>query len=170
VQAARLHSFRVAICTTTKTENSARPRNFFPSPRFKPLVNCVPSTPRRRMTCRFVASAALLLIGLSFAQADEFTGTLLKVADGKLTFSRGTGKKKKKEFTLPVDEKCRVVAGVYDAKTKMINAGDDIAGGLKNPIFENLDKESVDAWIRTTTQNDRILELRLFQSTKKKVK
>src|SRR5262249_26852179 len=107
---------------------------------------------------------------LSAARADEYTGTLLKLADGKLTFSRGTTKKTKKEFTLAVDEKCRVVAGVYDAKTKTIQAGDEIAGGLENPIFEKLDKETVDAWIRTSSGNERILELRLYQSAKKKMK
>jgi hypothetical protein len=95
---------------------------------------------------------------------------LIKVADGKLTYARGTGKKKK-EFTLPVDEKCRIVAGRFDTKTKRIEAGEDIEGGLKNPLFEKLDADAVEAWISTNADNSRILELRLYQSTaKKKVK
>jgi hypothetical protein len=70
-----------------------------------------------------------------------------------------------------VDEKCRIVAGRFDTKTKRIEAGEDIEGGLKNPLFEKLDADAVEAWIRTNADNSRILELRLYQSTaKKKVK
>ena len=116
-----------------------------------------------------MASAVVFIICLGLTQADEFTGTLVKVVDGKVTFSRGSGKKKK-ETTLPVVENCRVVAAKYDAKAKRIEAGDEIAGGLKNAIFTQLDKEAVEAWICTNAQNDKILELRVFQSTKKKKK
>ncbi len=117
---------------------------------------------------------ALLLVGFSFcvgiAQADEFTAVLVKAADGKVTFTRGTGKKKK-EYTLPADAKCSVVLAKYDAKAKKINAGDEVEGGLKNPLFTRLDKETVEAWVRTNADNDRILELRLFQlAVKKKTK
>jgi hypothetical protein len=56
----------------------------------------------------------------------------------------------------------------YDKKLKAIEAGDEVQGGLKNAIFAQLDKESVEAWVRTNKENDKILELRLFQSTKKK--
>ena len=69
---------------------------------------------------------------------------------------------------LVADEKCRVVVAKYDKKTKTIEAGDEIAGGLKNPLFQKLDTEAIEAWIRTDAANEKILELRLFQSTKKK--
>lgn len=113
------------------------------------------------------AILAFPLLLASVAQADEFTASLVKVADGKVTFSKGVGKKKK-DYTLQADEKVRVVAAKYDPKTKRIEAGPEIAGGLANPLFEQLDKESVEAWIRTNVDNDRILELRLYQTTKKK--
>lgn len=109
------------------------------------------------------------LVGLSFAvfaNADEFTATLVKVAEGKVTFARGAGKKKK-ETTLPADEKCRVVAAKYNAKTKTIEAGDEIPDGLKNARLQKLEEDTIDAWIRTNADN-RIVELRLFQSNKKK--
>jgi hypothetical protein len=109
----------------------------------------------------------VFFLGVQIAHADEYTAVLVKVADGKITFARGTGKKKK-ETTLPADAKCRVVLARYDAKAKRIEAGDELAGGLKNPLFEMLDKETVEAWVRTNADNDRILELRLFQTTVKK--
>lgn len=84
-------------------------------------------------------TAFAFFVFLGFLQADEFTATLVKVADGKVTFVRGAGKKKK-----------------------------EVQGGLKNPIFEKLDKETLEALVRTNKENDKILELRLFQSTKKK--
>ena len=116
---------------------------------------------------RALPTSLILLVCAGFLQADEFTATLVKVEDGKVTYSRGSGKKKK-VTTLPADEKCKVVVAKYDAKAKRIDAGDEIADGLKNAIFQKLDKEPVEAWIRTSENNERILEMRLFQSTKKK--
>ena len=112
-------------------------------------------------------SGLAFFVFLGLLQADEFTATLVKVADGNVTFSRGKGKKAK-QATLPADENCKVVVAKYDAKLKLIEAGDDVAGGLRNPIFGQLDKEPVEAWVRTDKENKKILELRLFQSTKKK--
>lgn len=112
-------------------------------------------------------TAFAFFVFLGFLQADEFTATLVKVADGKVTFVRGAGKKKK-ETTLPADENCKVFVAKYDKKLKAIEAGEEVQGGLKNPIFEKLDKETLEALVRTNKENDKILELRLFQSTKKK--
>ena len=118
-----------------------------------------------------------LLIGFSVilafgvVHAEEFTAVLVKAGDGKVTLIRGKTKKDKKELTLSTDENVRIVLAKYDAKTKRIEAGDDLAGGLKNPIFQQLDKEIVQAWVRTNADNDRILELRLFTTpSKKKIK
>ena len=121
------------------------------------------------MYLRALSAAILFLLAVGVAQADEFAATLVKVADGKITFSRGAGKKKK-DYTLPADEKCRVVVAKYDAKTKKIEAGDAIADGLKNAIFDQLDKQAVEAWVCTNADNTVIVELRLFQLTKKKAK
>ena len=121
------------------------------------------------MSLRALPAAVLFLLAAGVAQGDEFAATLVKVADGEITYSRGVGKKKK-DYTLPADEKCRVVLARYDAKTKKIEAGDAIADGLKNAIFDQLDKQSVEAWVRTNAENTVIVELRLYQSTKKKTK
>ncbi len=118
------------------------------------------------MKSRLLWAGCVLLMGLGFIQADEFTATLIKVADGKITYSRGGGKKKK-EATLPAAENCQVFVAKYDKKAKTIDAGDELTGGLKNPIFSKLDKEAVDAWVRTNKANDTIVELRLFQKAKK---
>jgi hypothetical protein len=119
------------------------------------------------MPQRLFAAGIGLLVCLGFAQADEFSAPLVKVADGKITFVRGKGKKKK-DFTLPADENCRVFAAKYDPKTKKIEAGDEIPGGLKNSLFEMLDKDPVEAWIRTSPDNERIVELRLYKLGPKK--
>lgn len=118
------------------------------------------------MKSRTLWAGCVFLVCLGFVQADEFTATLIKVADGKITFSRGGGKKKK-DTTLPAAENCQVFVAKYDKKAKTIDAGDEVAGGLKNPIFSQLDKEAVEAWIRTNKANDTIVELRLFQKAKK---
>ena len=55
------------------------------------------------MTPRVFAPAPRILVAVSVVQADEFTGTRIKAADGKVTFFRGVGKKKK-EFTPSTQE------------------------------------------------------------------
>lgn len=121
------------------------------------------------MIIRLLLAGLVPLLVLGSVQADEYTGTLVKVEENKVTFSRGVGKKKQ-TLTLPAGDNCRVVVARYNKKTKSIEAGDDIAGGLKHPLFQKLEKEAVEAWIRTDASNERILELRLYQSTKKKTK
>ena len=116
-----------------------------------------------------------MLMGVGFvflvgvAHADEYSGTLVKVADGKVTFTRGTGKKKK-EFSVPIAEKCRVFVAKYNSKTKTFEAGAEFEGGVSNPIFKHLEKESFESWIVTDAKNETIHELRLFQLTTKKKK
>jgi hypothetical protein len=114
-----------------------------------------------------LCTSVALFLFLGIVQADEFAATLIKVADGNVTFSRGIGKKKK-ELTLPAAQNCKVSVAKYDKKAKIIEAGDEVAGGLANPIFSQLDKESIEAWVRTNKENDKILELRIYKSTKKK--
>jgi len=121
------------------------------------------------MTIVRIACLTIPFLCVAGAQADEFTATLIMVADGKITYSRGVGKKKK-EYTLQADEKIKVVAAKYDAKAKRIEAGPEIEGGLKNALFVQLDKTTVEALVRTSADNERILELRLYQSTTKKKK
>ncbi len=113
----------------------------------------------------FFSVVAVVFLGV--AHADEYAGTLIKVADGKVTFARGVGKKKK-EHTLPADEKCRVFTAKYNAKLKVFETDEEIAGGLANPVFKQLDKQTVEAWIVTDAKGDTIRELRLYQSTTKK--
>jgi hypothetical protein len=111
----------------------------------------------------------LALFAVGAADADEFAAILVKVVDGKVTYSRGTGKKKV-ETTLSADDGCQVVVGKYDAKTKKIEAGDVIGDGLKNAIFTQLDKEEIGAWVRTNADNSKILELRVYKTAAKKKK
>ena len=119
------------------------------------------------MTARLCLAAASALFCIGTLCADEFTGTLVKIHDNKVTFSTGKGRKKK-TTTLPADDKCLVTAAKYDAKTKKIEAGDTIPGGLKNARFEKIEPDTIDAWIRTDASNEKIVELRLFQSIAKK--
>lgn len=120
------------------------------------------------MKLRFGLAGFAILLGIGLAQADEFTAVLVKVNDGKVTFIR-SGAKKKKDTTLPVDEKCKIVVAKHDPKLKRIEAGEELAGGLKNPIFEKLDQEPIGAMIRTNAENDRIVEMRVYAiPTKKK--
>lgn len=123
--------------------------------------------PFTSMARRTLIAGFASLLCLALARADEFTATIVKVGDGQVTLSRGKGKKKQ-VLTLLADEKCRVVVARYDEKTKTIEAGDEIAEGLKNIRFTQLDKEPLEAFVRTNVKNDRVLEMRLFQATKKK--
>ena len=122
------------------------------------------------MLSRFAMVLGCVSFCLSAVRADEYSGTLIKVADGQVVFARGTGKKKK-EFSLPTVENCRVFFAKYNTKSKVFEAGDEIEGGVNNPIFKHLAKETIAAWIVTNAKNDTIRELRLFQTlTKKKSK
>ncbi len=112
--------------------------------------------------CLMCVGFAVVFMGV--AQADEYSGTLIKVVDGKVVFSRGTGKKRQ-EFALAADAKCRVFTAKINKKLKKIEAGDEVDGGLANPIFRRLEKEAISAWIVTNEKNDTILEMRLYQST-----
>lgn len=121
------------------------------------------------MARRTLTAGLGLFLSLVTARADEFTAAIVKVGEGKVTLTRGTGKKKQ-TLSLLADEKCRVVVARYDAKTKTIEGGDEIADGLKSARFTQLDTDPLEAWIRTDAKNERVLEMRLFQSTKKKKK
>jgi hypothetical protein len=117
------------------------------------------------MNSHALVAGLFLLLCLGFVQAEEFAAPLVKVADGKVTFTRGIGKNKQ-DITLPA-EKCRVFLAKYDKINKKIDAGDELAGGLKNPLFEKLQKDTIEAWICTNEAGDKILELRIYQSAKK---
>ena len=117
------------------------------------------------MNSHALVAALFFLLCLGFVRAEEFAAPLVKVSDGKVTFTRGVGKNKQ-DITLPA-EKCRVFLAKYDKIAKKIDAGDELAGGLKNPLFEKMQKDTIEAWIRTNEANDKILELRIYQAAKK---
>lgn len=120
-----------------------------------------------------IASVAALLVLAGQAAADEFMGTVRRVEGDKITIHlAGKGKKAPAvERVLHAAANCRVALARYNKVTKQLEAGDEVAGGLKNPLFQNLGDRGVEALVVTDGSGQTVKELRLFQTAgKKKVK
>jgi hypothetical protein len=113
----------------------------------------------------FTSVVALICMGIAFA--DEFRGTITKVADGKVTFYKVTFDKETKtinkgaEQTLAVDDNVKVVKSKFNKDTKKLEAGDPVEGGLKNQIFTGIGEKGVGATIVTNADNTKIVEIRV---------
>jgi hypothetical protein len=125
------------------------------------------------MLRRFVAAVAVLGLCLGVALADEFGAVITKVQDGKVTFTKfkkGEGKKFEKgpEMTLPTAATVKVVSGKFNPDTKKLEAGEPLAGGLKNERLSNIGEKGVFATIVTDADNKKITEIRIGGKGKKK--
>jgi hypothetical protein len=105
--------------------------------------------------------------------ADEFGAVITKVQDGKVTFTKfkkGEGNKFEKgpEMTLPTAATVKVVSGKVNPETKKLEAGEPLAGGLKNERLANIGEKGVFATIVTDADNKKITEIRVGGKGKKK--
>src|SRR5437773_2604054 len=76
------------------------------------------------------------------------------------TEAKKKGEPKGEEKTLPVSDTVKVVKGEFNQDTRKLEAGDDIAHGLKNEMFEKIDEKGMRATIITDDDNKKITEIR----------
>ena len=119
---------------------------------------------------RFVCAVVVALATFSVVMADEFTGFITKVEDGKVTYNKFDFKEKKKDDskTLPAAKDVKVVNGKFNKEDFKIEAGDKIDGGLKNEMFSKIGDKGLFAFIVTDKDNKTITEIRVMQFGKKK--
>jgi len=102
---------------------------------------------------RQVLAVVVMLVCVGFLVAEDISGVITKVADGKVTFAKGTFNKETKTFekgeaqTLPVADGVKVVKGKFDKETKKVVAGDALEGGIKNEVFTNIGEKGVRATV-----------------------
>jgi hypothetical protein len=102
--------------------------------------------------------------------SEEFRAVLTKVADGKVTFTRTTaGKDSRKgdEQTLPIADDVKVVKGKLDKDTNEVEAGEPIAGGLKNEMFTRMADRGIKASLVTDAENKKIAEIYVLPAGRK---
>jgi hypothetical protein len=123
------------------------------------------------MLRRICCAAAIVMACLGVAVAEEFTGIISKVDGNKVTFRKFSKDKKEKaeEQTLPAKDGVKVVTAKFNKDTKKVEAGDEVAGGLKSDVFAKGGK-GVMARIVTSDDNKTITEIRVFQLKKKDAK
>ena len=109
---------------------------------------------------KMIASAVVLVVGLSFVMADEFTGVIKKIDGNKITVERKKKGEEAKEMTLNASG-AKVVKGMFNKDTKKVEAGDVLEGGLKNEAV----KEG--AYAQFVTDGDKVSEVRIMQRKKK---
>jgi hypothetical protein len=125
------------------------------------------------MLKRVAAVAVMCMVCCTLVFAEEFTVSISKVADGKVTFAKTKFNKdtkkveKGEDMTLPVDDKVKVVTAKFNKDTKKFEAGDDVKDGLKNEMFTKIDAEKgVRATIITDADNKKITEIRVMKGGK----
>src|SRR5262249_55247856 len=94
--------------------------------------------------------------------SEEFRAVITRVADGEVTFTRAIACKdarKGEEQTLPVADKVKVARGKVDRETNEVEAGEPIAGGLKNELFTRMADKGVMADLVTDSENKKIAEI-----------
>jgi hypothetical protein len=123
------------------------------------------------MLRKIVCIAIVLTLSAGIAFADEFGAIITKVEGNKVTFHPFEFKKganKGDEKTMKVAKDVKVVRAKFNKETKMIEAGDEIEGGLKHKMFSDIPEKGYFARISTDDDNKRIKEIRVFMFKKGK--
>ena len=124
---------------------------------------------------KLVCSMVVMMAGIGFVAADEFTCVITKVNGTKVTFykTKKVDKKMEKDgdaMTLTVGDKATIAKG-KGAKGGKVEVGDTIETGLKDDIFTKIDeKKGVNARITTEGEGDKtkITQILVIMGKKKK--
>lgn len=121
----------------------------------------------RKMMC----AVFVMTVSMGLVAAEEFTATITKAGDGKITyqkFKKGEkGKKGEKDgdpVTIAVASDAKIVKGKFNKDTKKLEAGDAVEGGLKAEALTKASEEKgVFARITTDADNKKVTQIILFQ-------
>ena len=116
---------------------------------------------------RLVFASVVVLVGFSFALAEEFSANISKVDGNKITFQKTKkGEKVGDAMTLPVADNVKIAKGKKDKDTKKLEVGDAIEGGLKAKMFAEIGEKGVNA--RITEEGGKITQILVTGGGKKK--
>src|SRR5262245_4562794 len=107
---------------------------------------------------RLVFASVVVLVGFSFALAEEFSANISKVDGNKITFQKTEkGKKVGEAMTLTAADNVKVAKGKKDKDTKKLEVGDAIEGGLKAKMFTEIGEKGISA--RITEEGGKITQI-----------
>jgi len=116
---------------------------------------------------RLVFASVVVLVGFSFALAEEFSANISKVDGNKVTFHKTKkGEKVGDAMTLPVADTVKVAKGKKDKETKKTVEGAAIEGGLKADMFLKIGDDGINA--RITEEGGKITQILVTGGKKKK--
>jgi|SRR5262245_36841172 len=116
---------------------------------------------------RLVFASVVVLVGFSFALAEEFSANISKVDGNKITFQKTEkGKKVGEAMTLPAADNVKVAKGKKDKDTGKVEVGAAIEDGLKAKAFTEIGEKGVNA--RITEEGGKITQILLTGGGKKK--
>src|SRR5262245_48672192 len=108
------------------------------------------------MLQKLVGAMIVLLVGIGFVTADEWTGVITKVDGTKITFQKTKKANKKTEndgdpVTIEASKDVKVNKGTL--KKGVAEVGDAIEGGLKNDMFSKIGAKGIQARLTTADDN-----------------
>jgi hypothetical protein len=122
------------------------------------------------MLRKALCAAVVLAITFGVASADEFFGSIKKVAGNKVTVATKFDKAEKKfteEKTLKLAKDVKVLNARFNKEEKKVEAGEPLKDGLKNERFQNIGERGVFSRIITNDAGE-VTEIRVMPAFKKK--
>ncbi len=131
---------------------------------------------------KFVAASLVLVLSVTFAEAEVFVGFLTKFEGTKMTVKKSKGTEPPEEITLILADNARIVRGKVNNATMKIEAGEAFEGGkeaLAKQVRETA--ERVRKWTEEgkkgfglgvfasiVTEGNKVTEIRITGGGKKK--
>jgi hypothetical protein len=110
---------------------------------------------------KFVAASFVLMIAVTGAAADEFTGFITRYEDSKMTVKKSKGTETE-EVTLKVADNVRIVRSKMNLNTKKLEAGEAYEGG-KEALAKQV-KETAERVKKWTEEGKKGFGLGVFAS------
>ncbi len=124
------------------------------------------------MLRKIVSVGIVLALSAGVVFADQFGALITKVEGDNVTFypfeGKGKDAKKGDEKTMKVAKDVKIVQGKFNKETKKFEAGDEIEGGLKHKMFQEISEKGIFAFVNTDDDNKSIKEIRVFLPKKGK--
>jgi hypothetical protein len=112
-----------------------------------------------------VCSIAAVLVFVGMALSETYSGRIMSVKDGKITFQKQKFNKEDKKMenvgdpvTFSVSDDVKVSKKSFDKETKKVNT-DALEGGLKNKVFADIPDKGIGATITTDKDDKKITEI-----------
>lgn len=127
------------------------------------------------MVRKLFCAGFVMVVAIGLVAADEFTATITKAGDGKITYQKFKKAAKKGEapekdgdpVTISVAKDVKVNKGTFNKDTKKVEPGDKIEGGLSAEVFTKIGEKGVPARITTDADNKTVTQILVTGGKKK---